>query len=101
MDSENSLYQSAEKIHAREVDGAFDRLRAAATVLLLGIYYVVPWLRWDRGPNAPDQAVLIDFPSRRFYFFFIEIWPQEIYFLTGIVDTKGGPYCSIYPIIIH
>ena len=51
----------------------------------LGIYYLVPWLRWDRGPYLPDQAVLIDFPSRRFYFFFIEIWPQEFYYVTGLL----------------
>jgi cytochrome c oxidase accessory protein FixG len=42
-------------------------------------------VRWDRGPNAPGQAVLIDLPGRRFYFFFIEIWPQEIYYLTGLL----------------
>ena len=32
-----------------------------------------------------DQAVLVDFPNRRFYFFFIEIWPQEVYYLTGLL----------------
>ena len=51
----------------------------------LGIYYIVPWLRWDRGPYLPDQAVLIDFPSRRFFFFFLEIWPQEFYYVTGLL----------------
>ena len=51
----------------------------------LGIYYLTPWLRWDRGPGAPDQAVLIDLPARRFYFFFIEIWPQEVYYITGLL----------------
>ena len=29
--------------------------------------------------------MLIDFPNRRFYFFFIEIWPQEVYYLTGLL----------------
>lgn len=53
--------------------------------LLLLIYYWVPWWRWDRGPHAPDQAVLIDMPARRAYFFWIEIWPQEVYYLTGIL----------------
>ncbi len=53
--------------------------------VLLAIYYSVPWLRWDRGPHVPDQAVLIDMPSRRAYFFFIEIWPQEVYFLAGLL----------------
>jgi cbb3-type cytochrome c oxidase subunit III len=32
-----------------------------------------------------DQAVLVDFPNRRFYFFFIEIWPQEVYYFTGLL----------------
>jgi cytochrome c oxidase accessory protein FixG len=52
---------------------------------LLAIYYLAPWLRWDRGPGAPDQALLIDMPARRAYFFFVEIWPQEIYYLTGLL----------------
>ena len=29
--------------------------------------------------------MLIDFPNRRFYFFFIELWPQEIYYFTGLL----------------
>ena len=51
----------------------------------MAVYYGTPWLRWERGAGLPDQAVLIDFPSRRFYFFFIEIWPQEFYFVTGLL----------------
>src|SRR6185436_6604484 len=52
---------------------------------LLGIYYLAPWLPWDRGPGAPNQALLIDMPGRRAYFLWIEIWPQEIYFLAGLL----------------
>lgn len=51
----------------------------------LTIYYVTPWIRWDRGEGAPDQAVLVDFARERFYFFFIELWPQEVYYITGIL----------------
>ena len=29
--------------------------------------------------------MLVDLPHRRFYFFFIEIWPQEVYYLTGLL----------------
>ena len=65
--------------------GTFRRIKWAVLVVTLGIYYLLPFVRWDRGPNAPDQAVLIDFPNRRFYFFFIEIWPQEVYYLTGLL----------------
>jgi cytochrome c oxidase accessory protein FixG len=54
-----------------------------------GIYYLTPWLRWDRGPYAPDQAVLVDLANRRFYFFFIEIWPQEFYYVAGLLVMAG------------
>jgi cytochrome c oxidase accessory protein FixG len=55
----------------------------------LAIYYLTPWIRWDRGPGAPDQAVLIDMPARRFYFFFIEIWPQEFFYVAGLLIMAG------------
>ena len=51
----------------------------------MAIYYLAPWLRWDRGPDAPDQAILVDMPGRRAYFFWIEIWPQEVYYLAGLL----------------
>ena len=56
-----------------------------AAGVTLGIYYLLPFVRWDRGPDAPHQAVLVDLAHRRFYFFFIEIWPQEVYYLTGLL----------------
>jgi cytochrome c oxidase accessory protein FixG len=80
-----SLYKKRVRVHPKRVDGTFRRLKWWIMGITLGIYYVTPWLRWDRGPGAPDQAVLIDFPARRFYFFFIEIWPQEVYYITGLL----------------
>ena len=55
----------------------------------LGIYYLLPWIRWDRGPELPDQAVLLDLAGRRFYFFWIEIWPHEFYFVAGLLIMAG------------
>ena len=55
----------------------------------LGIYYLTPWIRWDRGPNLPDQAVLVDIGGRRFFFFMIEIWPHEFYFVAGLLIMAG------------
>jgi cytochrome c oxidase accessory protein FixG len=80
-----ALYKKREKIFPRRVYGTFRNVKWAAMTVALIVYYWTPWLRWDRGPGAPDQAVLIDIPGRRFYFFFIEIWPQEIYYITGIL----------------
>jgi len=79
------LYAPRRKIYPQGVHGTFRNIKWAVLLVTLGIYYLLPFVRWDRGPNAPHQAVLIDFPSSRFYFFFIEIWPQEVYYLTGLL----------------
>ena len=79
------LYASRVKVYPKLVHGTFRRLKWLVMAITLTIYYVTPWLRWDRGPNLPDQAVLLDFPARRFYFFFLEIWPQEFYYVTGLL----------------
>lgn len=79
------LYKKREQIYPKLAHGFFRNLKWAAMVALLGIYYVTPWIRWDRGPGQPDQAVLVDFEGRRFYFFFIELWPQEVYYITGLL----------------
>lgn len=57
--------------------------------ITLGIYYLLPWIRWDRGPNLPDQAVLVDLANRRFFMFWIEIWPHEFYFVAGLLIMAG------------
>ncbi|PCJ67985.1 MAG: cytochrome c oxidase accessory protein CcoG [Rhodobiaceae bacterium] len=80
-----SLYASRIKIYPKLVHGRYRLIKWIVMAVSLTIYYVTPWIRWDRGPLAPDQAVLLDFPHRRFYFFWIEIWPQEIYYLTGLL----------------
>jgi cytochrome c oxidase accessory protein FixG len=79
------FYANRVRVYPRKVKGTFRKLKWAALVVLLAIYYGTPWIRWDRGPNAPDQAVLVDLDGRRFYFFWIEIWPQEIYYAVGLL----------------
>ena len=84
-DEEGPLYVARRKIYPQHVHGTYRRIKWIVLLLTLGIYYGLPFLRWDRGPDAPSQAVLVDLANRRFYFFFIEIWPQEIYYLTGLL----------------
>lgn len=79
------LYVARRQLFVQSVSGRFRKIKWAILIATLGVYYFLPFVRWDRGPNAPDQAVLIDLPARRFYFFFIEIWPQEVYYLTGLL----------------
>ena len=83
------LYAAAEPIFPRRVKGKFRTLKWWIMGLTLAVYYLTPWLRWDRGPALPDQAVLIDLANRRFYFFFIEIWPHEFYFVAGLLIMAG------------
>ncbi|WP_050521847.1 cytochrome c oxidase accessory protein CcoG [Pseudorhodobacter wandonensis] len=84
-----SLYAKREPIFPRRVKGAFRNLKWFLMAFTLGIYYITPWIRWDRGPSLPDQAVLIDMANRRFFFFMIEIWPHEFYFVAGLLIMAG------------
>jgi cytochrome c oxidase accessory protein FixG len=79
------LYKSRVPIHPKEAEGRYRSIKWAMMAVTLSIYYLVPWLRWDRGPAAPGQAVLVDLAHQRLYFFFIEIWPQEVYYITGLL----------------
>jgi cytochrome c oxidase accessory protein FixG len=80
-----SLYAERVKVYPQRIAGRFRTIKWTVLGILLSIYYLVPWLRWDRGPNAPDQAVLVDMAGRRAYFFWVEIWPQEVYYLAGLL----------------
>jgi cytochrome c oxidase accessory protein FixG len=89
VEEPKSLYVAREPIFPRRVKGTFRSLKWWIMLVTLGIYYITPWIRWDRGPNLPDQAVLIDLANRRFYFFIIEIWPHEFYFVAGLLIMAG------------
>ncbi|MGC1495699.1 MAG: cytochrome c oxidase accessory protein CcoG [Sulfitobacter sp.] len=88
-DTPPPLYAPREPIFPRRVTGFFRSLKWWIMGVTLGVYYLLPWLRWDRGPNLPDQAVLADLASRRFFFFWIEIWPHEFYFVAGLLIMAG------------
>ncbi|WP_112320644.1 cytochrome c oxidase accessory protein CcoG [Oceanibium sediminis] len=83
------LYEAQEPVFPRRVSGYFRTLKWWIMGITLGIYYLTPWIRWDRGPNLPDQAVLVDMANRRFFFFWIEIWPHEFYFVAGLLIMAG------------
>ncbi|MBF0326088.1 MAG: cytochrome c oxidase accessory protein CcoG [Alphaproteobacteria bacterium] len=80
-----SLYAETVIIHPRAVKGIYRNLKWWLMALTLGFWHLAPFLRWDRGPGAPNQAILADLDGGRGYFFFIEIWPQEVYYLTGLL----------------
>ncbi|MAM37047.1 4Fe-4S dicluster domain-containing protein (plasmid) [Sphingobium naphthae] len=83
------FFEKRKKVFPKAIDGPFRRFKWLVMAVTLTIYYVTPWLRWDRGPYAPDQAVLIDIANRRFYMFSIEIWPHEFYYVAGLLIMAG------------
>jgi cytochrome c oxidase accessory protein FixG len=81
----SKAYATPQKIHPRSVKGTFRSLKWWAMVLLMAYWHLAPFIRWDRGAGAPSQAILVDMAGRRGYFFNIEIWPQEVYYVTGLL----------------
>ncbi|MCG6872791.1 MAG: cytochrome c oxidase accessory protein CcoG [Gammaproteobacteria bacterium] len=74
------LYERAQKIYPRQVTGIFAMWRTIAVIVLMGIYYGLPWLTWDGR-----QAILFDLPARKFYLFGLVLWPQDLVYLTFLL----------------
>jgi cytochrome c oxidase accessory protein FixG len=79
------LYANRKRVYTKDVYGPVRSIKSAIMVACLAIYYTLPWLRWNRGPDAPDQALLLDLWHERFYFFNVVLWPQDIYLLTFLL----------------
>ena len=77
---EQHLYAKRQRIYPREVHGVFAWMRTTAVSALLGLYYGIPWLRWDQ-----HQAILFDLPGRKFHLFALTIWPQDFIYLAGLL----------------
>jgi cytochrome c oxidase accessory protein FixG len=82
-DTEIQLYADRVRVYPRAVHGIARNVKWAILVLCLALYYITPWIRWDRGEGRPDQAVLLDIAHERFYIFGLTFWPEDIYLLTG------------------
>ena len=79
-----SLYRKEPKIYARQVKGKFSRLRVIAVWLLLGLYYLLPWINING-----KQSMLFDLPARKFYIFGLTFWPQDFIYLALLMITAG------------
>lgn len=81
---EQELYAKHQKIYPREVHGIFATLRILGVLVLLGLYYLLPWFSWDG-----HQAVLFDLPARKFYIFGLTFWPQDFFYLAALLIIAG------------
>ena len=76
----DEAYAKHAKVYPREVHGMFATFRVLGVLILLGGYYLVPWLQWDG-----HQAVLFDLPARKFHIFDLTFWPQDFIYLAALL----------------
>ena len=84
QDTADTLYRKDPKVYPRDVQGKFARLRQLAVVVLLGLYYILPWVNF-----SGHQSVLFDLPARKFYIFSLTFWPQDFIFLALMLIIAG------------
>jgi len=81
----NGSWAEQPRIYAKLARGNFRNAKWIVMLVTLGIYYLLPWIRFDRGAGLPDQFFLIDFANQRLLLGPLEIWAQEFYYITGIL----------------
>ncbi len=106
LEDQVALYQKRIPIFTRSVKGKFRRFKTSVLVLAYAIYFLLPWLPWNRV-DAPSQALLFDLPGRRFLIFGLTVYPQDViwlalllfiaaillFFVTGLV---GRAFCGYF-----
>jgi cytochrome c oxidase accessory protein FixG len=71
------LYIKPPKVYPRETSGRFSRLRVIAAWVLLGLFYVLPWINF-----GGHQIVLFDMVNRQFHIVGLTLWPQDLFILS-------------------
>ncbi len=72
-------------IHPRSVKGAFRNFKTVVMWLAFAVYFLLPWMPWDRHGVIPDQAILFDMVGRRFFIFDLALYPQDLISLNNHV----------------
>ena len=67
-------------VFTRSVKGAFRRFKSSVLIFAYAVYFLLPWLPWNRL-DAPAQALLFDLPGRRFLIFGLTVYPQDVIWL--------------------
>jgi cytochrome c oxidase accessory protein FixG len=75
-----NLYQSADKIYTRSLQGFYRSLRRWTWIPMLASYFLIPWLSINGR-----QAVWFDLAERKFHIFWLTLWPQDLPFLAALL----------------
>ncbi|MCB5186706.1 cytochrome c oxidase accessory protein CcoG [Methylobacillus caricis] len=71
-------------IVTRSVKGKFRTFKTAVMVIAYSVYFLLPWMPWERS-NAASQALMFDLESRRFFIFNLVVYPQDIFWLAMLL----------------
>jgi len=71
-----SFYEKHKKVYIRDVKGWWNAWRWALVWFTQVIFYGLPWVEWNGR-----QAVLLHLVERKFYFFGLILWPQDVFYL--------------------
>lgn len=80
LEEQVGLLQERLPVFTRSVKGVFRRFKTGVLLLAYALFFLLPWLPWERL-NAPSQAVLFDLPGRRFLIFNLTVYPQDVVWL--------------------
>ena len=80
----DKLIQRRIPVVPRAVQGQFRTLKHGILFIAYAVYFMLPWLRWERD-NGPGQAVLFDIVGRKFYIFNLTVYAQDIFWLAGLL----------------
>jgi cytochrome c oxidase accessory protein FixG len=75
-----SLYETHKKIYPKAVAGIFATWRWIVVWFTQALFYGLCWMPWNGR-----QAVLFDVVQRKFYFFGLVFWPQDVFFLAVLL----------------
>lgn len=78
------LYFKRNPIVPRSVRGPFRRFKSGVLWLGFAVYFLLPWLPWQRA-DAPSQAVMFDIPGRRYLIFDLTVHPQDVFWLAVLL----------------
>ena len=81
---EHQLYAQRVAPVPRSIKGPFRNFKTAVLLLGFAVYFLLPWLPWDRT-GAPSQAILFDIPGRRYMLFDLTVYPQDIFWLSMLL----------------
>ncbi len=89
-------------IHAKRISGKFRNIKWIIAAAVYLPCFLVPYIRWEG-----KQAILLDIPGRKFNFFSLHIWPQEVWMLAlllmlfflvmhAVTSVAGRVFCGYF-----